>query len=133
MIRPRAMAAAAAPQSRLPAGAPAAPPAGPLAGPAHRGSGYAQLSRQVKQAGLLNRRPGHYIARITVTALLLAAGWAAFVLLGNSWWQLAVAVFLAVMFTQFGFLGHDAGHRQISAPGASATCWASSWAILASG
>jgi fatty acid desaturase len=32
---------------------------------------------------------------------------------GDSWWQLAVAVFLAVMFTQVGFLGHDAGHRQI--------------------
>ena len=28
--------------------------------------------------------------------------------------MLAVAVFLAMMFTQFGFLGHDAGHRQIS-------------------
>ena len=35
-------------------------------------------------------------------------------LVGDSWWQLAVAVFLAVMFTQIGFLGHDAGHRQIS-------------------
>ena len=44
----------------------------------------------------------------------LAAGWAVFVLVGDSWWQLAVAVFLAVMFTQAGFLGHDAGHRQIS-------------------
>ena len=38
-----------------------------------------------------------------------------FVLVGNSWWQLALAVFLAVMFTQVGFLGHDAGHRQICA------------------
>jgi fatty acid desaturase len=110
VIRPRATADTAAPLYCPPAGAPAAPPTGPP----HRGSGYAELSRQVKQAGLLRRRPGHYIARITVTALLLAAGWAAFVLLGNSWWQLAVAVFLAVMFTQFGFLGHDAGHRQIS-------------------
>ena len=44
----------------------------------------------------------------------MAAGWAAFVLVGNSWWTLAVAAFLAVMFTQAGFLGHDAGHRQIS-------------------
>ena len=26
-----------------------------------------------------------------------------------------MAVFLAIMFTQVGFLGHDAGHRQISA------------------
>src|SRR5260370_3571750 len=47
-------------------------------------------------------------------AALLAAGWAGFVLVGGSWWQLAVAAFLAVMFTQAGFLGHDAGHRQIS-------------------
>ena len=46
--------------------------------------------------------------------LLLAAGWAAFALLGRSWWQLLVAVFLGIMFTQTGFIGHDAGHRQIS-------------------
>ena len=79
-----------------------------------RGSDYAELSRQVKQAGLLERRPGRYIWKIMVTAALLAAGWAVFVLVGDSWWQLAVAAFLAVMFTQAGFLGHDAGHRQIS-------------------
>jgi fatty acid desaturase len=79
-----------------------------------RGSDYAQLSRQVKQAGLLERRPRRYIWRVAVTVTLLAAGWAAFVLVGNSWWQLAVAAFLAVMFTQVAFLGHDAGHRQIS-------------------
>jgi fatty acid desaturase len=78
-----------------------------------RGTAYAQLSRQVKQAGLLDRRPWYYVRKITVTALLLAAGWAAFVLVGNSWWQLAVAAFMAVMFTQVGFLGHDAGHRQL--------------------
>jgi fatty acid desaturase len=78
-----------------------------------RGSEYARLSRQVRQAGLLERRPGYYVWKITATAVLLAAGWAAFVLVGDSWWQLAVAAFLAVMFTQVGFLGHDAGHRQV--------------------
>jgi fatty acid desaturase len=80
-----------------------------------RGSDYAQLSRQIKQAGLLERRSGYYIWKISATAVLLAAGWAAFAVTGDSWWQLAVAVFLAVMFTQVGFLGHDAGHRQIFA------------------
>jgi fatty acid desaturase len=35
------------------------------------------------------------------------------VLVGDSWWQLAVAVYAAVVSTQLGFLGHDAGHRQI--------------------
>jgi fatty acid desaturase len=34
-------------------------------------------------------------------------------LIGDSWWQLATAAYLALVFTQLGFLGHDAGHRQI--------------------
>jgi fatty acid desaturase len=80
-----------------------------------QGSDYARLSRAVRQAGLLDRRTGNYAWRIAITALLLVAGWTAFVLIGKSWWQLAVAVFLGVMFTQVGFLGHDAGHRQICA------------------
>src|SRR5258708_34571430 len=80
-----------------------------------RGSDYAELSRQVRQAGLMERRPWRYAGRIALTVGLLAAGWTAFVLVGNSWWQLAVAVFLAVIFTQLGFLGHDAGHRQVCA------------------
>jgi fatty acid desaturase len=90
-----------------------AAPASAAAPAAQRGSEYAQLSRQIKHAGLLERRPRHYIWKIAIIAALLAGGWTAFVLVGDSWWQLAVAAFLAVMFTQVGFLGHDAGHRQI--------------------
>ena len=79
-----------------------------------RGSLYAQLSRQVRQAGLMDRRPANYVWKIAVTTLALAAGWTVFFLVGDSWWQVAVAVYLAVVFTQLGFLGHDAGHRQIT-------------------
>jgi fatty acid desaturase len=89
---------------------PRSAPASPVP---QRGSEYAQLSRQIKHSGLLERRSRYYVWKIAVTAGLLVAGWVAFVLVGNSWWQLAVAAFLAVMFTQVGFLGHDAGHRQI--------------------
>jgi fatty acid desaturase len=78
------------------------------------GSEYAALSRAIKQAGLLNRRPVYYGVKIAANLLLLAAGWTAFALLGRSWWQLLVAAFLAAVFTQTGFLGHDAGHHQIS-------------------
>ncbi len=78
-----------------------------------RGSQYAVLLRQVKQAGLLDRRTRYYLSRIAVTTVLLAGGWLAFVLVGDSWWQLAVAAFLAIVFTQVGFLAHDAGHKQI--------------------
>jgi fatty acid desaturase len=78
-----------------------------------RGSDYAALSRQVRQSGLLDRRPRYYAWKITLTTAALAVGWAAFAAIGNSWWQLADAVFLAVAFAQIGFLGHDAGHSQV--------------------
>jgi fatty acid desaturase len=78
-----------------------------------RWSQYTQLSRQIKQAGLLDRRRGWYVARIGLNLALLAGGWVAFAMLGESWWQLIIAAYLAVVFTQLAFIGHDAGHRQI--------------------
>ncbi len=80
-----------------------------------RGSDFAELSRWVKHAGLLQRRPGYYAVRIAINVLLLAAGTVTFVLLGDSWWQVCTAVFFAIMFTQCAFIGHEAGHRQILA------------------
>jgi fatty acid desaturase len=78
-----------------------------------RWSEYTKLSRQIKQAGLLDRRRGYYAAKTVLNLGLLAAGGAAFVLLEDSWWQLVTAAYLAVVFTQIAFVGHDAGHRQI--------------------
>jgi fatty acid desaturase len=88
--------------------------AGPTPSPTARWSEFTQLSRQVRQAGLLERRRGWYAARIGLNLALLAAGGAAFAALGDSWWQLVTAAYLAVVFTQIAFVGHDAGHRQIS-------------------
>src|ERR1022692_1990664 len=78
------------------------------------GSDYAELSRAVRGAGLLRRRPAYYSIKITVNLILFVGGWTVFGFLGRSWWQLLVAVFLAVVFTQLAFIGHDAGHRQVS-------------------
>ncbi|MEU5366085.1 acyl-CoA desaturase [Streptomyces sp. NPDC005925] len=72
-----------------------------------------EVTQVVKRAGLMNLQPGYYVAKIAFSLLLLAAGWAAFVLVGDSWWQLAVAAFLALCFGQTDLIGHDAGHRQI--------------------
>ncbi|MCW6006961.1 acyl-CoA desaturase [Micromonospora sp. CPCC 205371] len=77
------------------------------------GSDYAALLAEVRQAGLLDRRPVYYTAKTAASAALLVAAWVLFALLGESWWQLAIAAGLAVAFAQFGFLTHDAGHRQI--------------------
>ena len=85
-----------------------------MVSPKGRWGEYTQLSRQIRQAGLLERRGGWYAARIASNLALLAAGWAAFAVIGDSWWQLGTAAYLAVVFTQLAFVGHDAGHRQIS-------------------
>jgi fatty acid desaturase len=78
-----------------------------------RGSDFAVLARRVGRAGLLDRRPGYYAIRTGVTLALFAGGWAAFFIVGDSWYQILVAVLLAFAFTQVAFLGHDVGHRQV--------------------
>ncbi|HET9291273.1 MAG TPA: acyl-CoA desaturase, partial [Actinomycetes bacterium] len=78
--------------------------AGPGSASKGRWREYTQRSRQIKQAGLLDRRQGWYAARIGLNLALLAGGWLAFAVLGASWWQLVTAVYLAVVFTQLAFL-----------------------------
>ncbi|WP_249998306.1 acyl-CoA desaturase [Actinoplanes sp. M2I2] len=77
------------------------------------GSDFAELNRRINAAGLLRRKPGHYAVRLVVVSLLLAGGWAAFFVIGSSWWTLAVAVFLAVVFAQVALVAHDVAHRQV--------------------
>jgi fatty acid desaturase len=62
---------------------------------------------------LLDKQLGYYAANAAVRVSLLAASLAFLLLIENFWLQLANAAFLALAFTQVGFLGHDAGHRQI--------------------
>jgi fatty acid desaturase len=77
------------------------------------GSDYAQLSRRVAAAGLLDRRPGYYVIRFLLVGALIAATIATFVLLGNSPWQLLVAAAAAVVYGQVALLAHDVAHRQV--------------------
>ncbi|MCA2216195.1 fatty acid desaturase family protein [Jidongwangia harbinensis] len=77
------------------------------------GSDFAVLARRVSAEGLLTRRPGYYALRLSVVAAMLIGGWTAFALLGSSWWQLAVAVWLAIAFAQVALVAHDLAHRQV--------------------
>ncbi|MGA5760403.1 fatty acid desaturase family protein [Nonomuraea bangladeshensis] len=79
-----------------------------------RGSDFARLSRRIAEAGLLERRPGYYAVRIGLVAALFAGSWAVFAVVGDTWWQLPVAVLLAVAFAQVTLLAHDLAHGQIS-------------------
>ena len=74
---------------------------------------YAQLKARVRQAGLLAKQPGYYAVVAAFTLGLLAAAIVLPLVTNNLWLHLLNGVFVAVVFTQLGFLGHDAGHQQI--------------------
>ena len=62
---------------------------------------------------MLNRRFGYYGVMIPLTIAAFGVGFAGLILVGNSWWALAIAAFLGLAFTQLGFVGHDAGHHEV--------------------
>ena len=74
---------------------------------------FGVLAMQVREAGLLNRRFGYYGVMIPLTIAAFGVGFAGLILVGNSWWALAIAAFLGLAFTQLGFVGHDAGHHEV--------------------
>jgi fatty acid desaturase len=85
---------------------------------ADRQSLYTDLSQAIRESGLLRRRYAYYWSRITAAVAAFVLLWVGIFALGDSWFQLSLAVALGVLMTQFGFLGHDAAHRQVFRSGA---------------
>ena len=77
------------------------------------GQEYLQLRRIIAANGLLNRQYRYYAVKIAGALAMLATGIAVIALFDPLWVQMLNAVFLAIVFAQFGFIGHDSGHRQI--------------------
>lgn len=61
----------------------------------------------------MDRRPGYYAVRFGLVGGAFVGGWTAFALVGDSWWTVLVAAFLAVTFAQVALLMHDVAHRQV--------------------
>jgi fatty acid desaturase len=93
-------------------GTAAAPPSS-RRDPAKAVSSFTALTRKIHDLGLMRRRYGYYWTKLIGAVCILAAWVVGFILIGDSWWQLASAGVLAVLMTQTSFLGHDAAHRQI--------------------
>ena len=74
---------------------------------------YAELKRRIKRQGLLDKQPLYYTTHILLIGGLLALSVTFLVLIDSLWLQLLNATFLAFVFTQISFLGHDATHRQM--------------------
>jgi fatty acid desaturase len=90
---------------------------------------YAQLKRLIKQNGLLDRQPAYYVAKTVFTLGLLAVGLTLLFVLGDSWFQILNAAYLAFVFVQISLLAHDFGHRQFSFR----TPWKNEWLTLVFG
>ncbi|KQT93838.1 hypothetical protein ASG49_02395 [Marmoricola sp. Leaf446] len=78
------------------------------------GAGYALLAKEIRGLGLLEPRRGFYAGVGAVALVLTALVVVAMVVWRDSWWLLLGAPVLAVLSTQYGFLGHDIGHRQVT-------------------
>lgn len=74
---------------------------------------YAELKRRVREAGLLRPQPRYYTVKVAATAVLAAIALAVVFASRNPWWLVFDAAFLAVVFAQIAFIGHDVGHRQV--------------------
>jgi len=74
---------------------------------------YTDLAAEIRDSGLLRRRYVYYWTRIGAAVAAFVLIWVVVFLLGDSWWQLICAAALGILIAQFGFLGHDAAHRQI--------------------
>ncbi|MEO8956705.1 MAG: fatty acid desaturase, partial [Ktedonobacteraceae bacterium] len=74
---------------------------------------YAALKNIIKKRGLLEKQPKYYTYKILLIVGMLVLGIIFFLAVNNFLLRMVDAVFLAFVFGQIGFLGHDAGHRQI--------------------
>jgi len=78
---------------------------------------YTEVSQVVREMGLLKRSYWFYSAVALALVLALGGLITGFILLGDSWFQLLIAAGLGIVLTQFAFLAHEAGHRQILTTG----------------
>ena len=87
---------------------------------------YAVLKRLIKQRGLLEQQPVYYAVKTVFTLGLLVVSLALLFILGDTWFQVLNAAFLAFVFVQISLIAHDMGHRQFSFRAS----WKNDWLTL---
>jgi fatty acid desaturase len=74
---------------------------------------YAELKRLLTQQGLFDRQPVYYTYKVLQVLSFLGLALGLLITMDFLWVQILNAAFLAFVFTQIAFMGHDAGHRQM--------------------
>lgn len=84
-------------------------------------SNYTELLARVKEAGLLTKKPRFYVIRLAVISILALGLWTAGGFIGASGAHEGIVItsafliagLLGVLGAQYGFIAHEAAHRQI--------------------
>lgn len=74
---------------------------------------YLELKPFLSRQNLLRKRPGYYCLKILLNLGLLCCGIILLMATRKAWLQICDAMLFAFIFTQMGFIVHDAGHFQI--------------------
>lgn len=81
------------------------------------GSHYSELMLRVRAAGLLNKVPSFYIKRLIIITIVSLALWATSYAVSHLdqgyWLAIPIAALLGIMAAQYGFIAHEASHRQV--------------------
>lgn len=80
------------------------------------GSPYSELLKRALAEGLLDKRPAFYLRRLVVITVISAALWAGVFGVSQAqiyWLAYPLLALLGVMAAQYGFIGHEAAHRQV--------------------
>ncbi len=77
-------------------------------------SDFGPLRTIISNENLLRRRTGWYARKAGWLVLAILVAVDALLLLQGSWWALLLAPVAAILSAQISFIGHDAGHQQIS-------------------
>jgi fatty acid desaturase len=74
---------------------------------------YVELRNLLAQQGLFARQPRYYAGKVLQNLSFFVLALGILVTTNLFWVQMLNAAFLAFVFTQIAFMGHDAGHRQV--------------------
>ncbi|MCX4554406.1 acyl-CoA desaturase (plasmid) [Streptomyces sp. NBC_01387] len=72
---------------------------------------FGELLKRVKTEGLLDLNTGYDYRRLALNMSLILAGLVAFLLIGESWWQMPVAVWMGLCGVQSAYMWHEVGHK----------------------
>ena len=74
---------------------------------------YRDLKAKVKDAGLLDNQPLYYTYKMVTSLLAYGVTIAFLFIFDNFWLHIANAILMGLVWVHFGFLAHDASHRQV--------------------